>query len=82
MNNSHNIFTQYCVTLRDVDCDTSDKMATLIISSMQTDFLAYREKLLGQYGLEPVNIKIFKLLKNNGNGSEKHRIDLTIPKKS
>ena len=81
MNNSLNIFPQYCVTLRDVDCDESDQKATLIISLMQTDFLANREKHLGQYGFEPVNVKIFKLLKNYGNVSEKHRIDLTDPTK-
>ena len=44
---------------------------------MQTGFLENREKHLGQYVFETVNVKIFKLLKNTGNVSEKLQIYLT-----
>ena len=44
---------------------------------MQTGFLEKREKHLRQYVFQPVNVKIFKLLKNTGIVSEKHQIYLT-----
>ena len=63
--------------LRDVDCDEIDKKANLIISFLQTGFLANIGEHLEQYVFEPVNVKIFKLLKNTGNVSEKHQIYFT-----